>query len=183
VIGDRMQRSPPPELAGGPTLTWYRRLFNFLGEVRDVLETALWATPTDGYLLTGDSTHAKGVSWQAPALTWDSIADATATTTDATVTTCGTYNPTTAGGGFIEAIVIGERSTDGITVAFVLRAAFDDTAGTPTLSNISQDSLDSLAATTDATLDVSGGVIRCRVTGVAATTYNWRSRIHVLVRA
>lgn len=110
------------------------------------------------------------------------ITQARAATTDATMTTLQTIALTADYTYLIEVRVLAHRTggsggtNDGC--AFVLRGGYKQTSGTAAVLDAStpqaefeSDSNDGCAAT----MDVSGGNVRVRVTGVAATNYTWHS--------
>ena len=111
---------------------------------------------------------------------WTSTASATAQTTDATVTTCGTVTPADATVVLVEAAVVGRKSDGTAGAVYRLAAGFRRAGGTVTQIGV----LTVVVAIEDnvlwdAVFDVSGTAIRVRVTGVAATTIDWKTRIAV----
>jgi hypothetical protein len=99
-------------------------------------------------------------------------------TTNATQTTIQTLTPMTNGVTMYEAKVVGENtSLDTEAVATVVRAAYTNTAGTPTLiGSVTVDYLAQSAVYT-ATFTVSGSNVLLRVTGLVGDNVRWVSNV------
>jgi hypothetical protein len=96
-------------------------------------------------------------------------------TSNATPTAATTFNPPTGSVGRMEVNVFGCTAGGAAVASYVLRTTWRDSGGTPTLVGTETISVqeDGTLATATAIHDVSAGVIRTLVTGVAATTINW----------
>lgn len=95
-------------------------------------------------------------------------------TTDATVTTCGTHTPPNGSVSSVKATVSAYRTDGSEAACYTLSATVRKFGGTANLvGTVTVVSAHEDVAGWDATLDVSGGDVRCRVTGEAAKTINW----------
>jgi hypothetical protein len=101
---------------------------------------------------------------------------ATVTTTDATETTCGSASPST-GTHVVRAEV--SASSGSTRIAWTLLACVTVSAGVATLGNVAEVGCTQDPSPYTAALDASGGAVRVRVTGAAATTIAWESSLYV----
>lgn len=104
---------------------------------------------------------------------------ASVTTTDATVTTCGSVTITNSQVAHVTVEVCGYSGAT-LAASYERKATFRATAGTATLiGSVTSVHTAEDAAGWDCTLDASGATARVRVTGAAATTIRWESKIRV----
>lgn len=113
---------------------------------------------------------------------YDEWLNNTVQTTDATVTTLATITPPDNSRGTLEVTLIGLKPSDaayGISGKKFIH--WKKVSGTLTVSQIVGEAADYLETFTTATwtVDASGGTLRIRVTGEAATTVDWQS-VHKL---
>ena len=106
-------------------------------------------------------------------------------TTDATVTTLHSFTIPASTTLMITAHVVARRTGGAAGTAedgagYVIRGTYKNVAGTATLIGaVSADYTAESVAGYDATLDVSGGTARLRVTGVASTNITWHMTARV----
>lgn len=99
----------------------------------------------------------------------------TVQTVDATVTTVASYVPPDLKTTLVRAWVVHQKSDNSQGSGYELIATFRRSGATVTqIGSTTQVAVHEDVAGNDATIDTSGGVIRVRVTGAAATTLNWR---------
>ena len=111
----------------------------------------------------------------------DKVRSGIVTTTDATVTSVLEYTPTDAYVTQIKARVIGRKSDGTAGAAYEVTACVRRAGGTVTLIGaVAATSTMEDNASWAATIDVSGTLVRVRVTGVAATTINWKAKAEIL---
>lgn len=104
---------------------------------------------------------------------------ASVTTTDATVTSCGTVTITNSQVAHITVEVCGYSGAT-LAASYERKATFRATGGTATLiGSVTSVHTAEDSAGWDCTLDASGATARVRVTGAAATTIRWESKIRV----
>jgi hypothetical protein len=118
-----------------------------------------------------------GITWREQ--------QATVATTDATVTTLDTFTVPTDTTVLVEYRIAGRRTggvsgTAGDSYTYVRTARVSNIAGTLSIFNLQSDFTSESIAGANATLDVTGTTIRCRVTGAATTNISWFSHAKIL---
>lgn len=106
---------------------------------------------------------------------------ATAQTTNETPSNCGTYVVPDGSTVLVEARVAGNTAGHDNGAAYLIRACFRRSGATVT--RIGTDAVQAWEDNPawDALIDISSTSVRVRVTGIAATTINWRTRAVVMV--
>lgn len=112
---------------------------------------------------------------------YQTSASASAQTSDATVTTCGTVTLTDGKVTLVSGRVVARKSDGTKGAGYLLEAAYRRAGGTVTLIGaVLADATFEDDATWDCTFDISGTTVRIRVTGAAAETIDWVSRLATL---
>lgn len=102
-------------------------------------------------------------------------------TTDATVTTCGSYTLPDKTVALVHAFVV-SRTSGGVSAGYERVGLFKrEGGGAALVGAVATPFTAEEVAGWDCTLDVSGNDIRCRVSGAAATTIDWMSRLRVIL--
>ena len=98
-------------------------------------------------------------------------------TTDATVTTTETYTPTDAYAATLIVDVVARKSDGSQAAGYRLAGTFRRAGATTTQVGATTIYSHEDDAAWNVALDTSGSSVRVRVTGVAATTIDWRVKI------